>query len=56
LSGGVRSPFVNNVIPMSRIDPVVLNLFNSPDLYPAPLNTGLRFNQINQTKTTLQTD
>jgi hypothetical protein len=56
LAGGVRSPFPNNIIPMSRIDPVAAKLFSSPDLYPAPINNGLRFNQVNQTKTTLQTD
>jgi hypothetical protein len=56
LSGGVRSPFTNNIIPMSRIDPVTLELFSSPDLYPAPLNSGLRFNQVNQEKRLVETD
>jgi hypothetical protein len=53
---GVRSPFVNNVIPLSRIDPVAQNLFSRQDLYPAPTNSGLRFNQITQAKTLVQTD
>lgn len=55
-ASGVRSPFPNNQIPMSMIDPVALKLFQSPDLYPAPLNTGLRFNQLNTNNTHVDTN
>ncbi len=44
---GRRRPFANNVIPMSRIDPVAQALFADTGLYPEPVNDGLRFNQFN---------
>ena len=44
---GRRQPFPDNVIPLSRIDPVAQALFADTSLYPAPLNDGLRFNQSN---------
>jgi hypothetical protein len=46
-AGGVRQPFPNNQIPQSMMNPVARALFNSPELYPLPQNSGLRFNQIN---------
>jgi hypothetical protein len=53
---GRRMPFANNQIPMSRIDPVAQNLFSRPELYPQPLNQGLRFNQLNTTNRKLSTN
>ncbi|MGH9630301.1 MAG: carboxypeptidase regulatory-like domain-containing protein, partial [Bryobacteraceae bacterium] len=47
-ASGQRIPFANNQIPVSRMDPVARNLFSNPDLYPLPINSGLRFNQVNQ--------
>ncbi|MBI1355464.1 MAG: TonB-dependent receptor plug domain-containing protein [Acidobacteria bacterium] len=55
-AAGVRQPFVNNQIPMSRIDPVAAALFGNPSLYPAPVNGNLRFNQYNTTNTKLKND
>jgi hypothetical protein len=53
---GVRQPFPNNQIPVSRRNVVATNLFNSPDLYPLPLNNDLRFNQVNGSRSQLVTD
>ncbi len=55
-AGGNRDPFVNNRIPMSRIDPVANNLFNDSSLYPQPLTGGLEFNQNDRRGSTLTTD
>lgn len=55
-AGGVRQPFVNNQIPVSRRNIVATNLFNSQDLYPLPLNSGLRFNQLNSSRSQLVSD
>lgn len=44
---GNRLPFANNQIPLSRFDPVAVNLVNRTDLYPLPINDGLRFNAVN---------
>jgi len=46
-ASGRRTPFANNQIPLSRIDPVAASLFGDTSLYPQPLNGGLRFNQLN---------
>jgi hypothetical protein len=45
-SSGKRVPFVRNRIPLSLLDPVARNLFNS-SLYPAPINGNLQNNQLN---------
>jgi len=55
-AAGIRQPFPNNQIPMALMDPVAKNLFNSPDLYPAPLNSALRFNSLNTTSGYVYTD
>ncbi|MBI1355465.1 MAG: TonB-dependent receptor plug domain-containing protein [Acidobacteria bacterium] len=55
-ANGVRQPFVNNQIPLSRIDPVAQNLFSDASLYPQQLNGNLRFNQSNTSNTKLQND
>ncbi|MCW5978655.1 MAG: carboxypeptidase regulatory-like domain-containing protein [Bryobacteraceae bacterium] len=46
-ANGIKQPFVNNQIPVARRNIVATNLFANPDLYPLPLNSGLRFNQLN---------
>ena len=56
LSGGVRQPFVNNQIPLSRIDAVARNLFANPAVYPVPINNGLQFNALNTNSTYVNTD
>jgi hypothetical protein len=38
------------------INPVARNLFNAPDLYPAPTNSGLEFNQFNRGSSFINTD
>ncbi len=45
--GGQRVPFLNNRIPLSRINPVAKNLFSDTTLYPAPINDQLQNNQTN---------
>ncbi len=50
---GRRAMFPNNVIPLSRIDPVAAALFADSSLYPEPTNAGLELNQSN-TKTNRQ--
>ena len=55
-ANGVRQPFVNNQIPASRMNVVARNLFNSPDLYPLPINNDLRFNQINVGSSYIKSD
>ena len=55
-AAGNRQPFVNNQIPITRRNIVATNLFNSPDLYPLPFNSGLRFNQFNATRSQLISD
>jgi len=44
---GQRVPFLNNQIPMSRINLVAQNLFSNTSLYPAPINDQLQNNQVN---------
>ncbi len=53
---GTRTPFANNQIPLGRIDTVARNLFSRPELYPAPFNSGLEFNQNDRRGSTLTTD
>lgn len=55
-SGGIRQPFANNQIPLSMRNIVATNLFNSPDLYPLPTNSDLRFNQLNSSQSQLVSD
>src|SRR2546425_6608863 len=51
-SGGPRTFFPNNQIPLSRIDPVAANLFAS-SLYPAAINSDLRNNQLNTSRSAI---
>ena len=55
-TGGARQPFPNNQIPASMMNVVARNLFGSTNLYPAPLNSDLRFNQLNTTNNSVLTD
>ncbi len=55
-SKGVKTPFTNNQIPASRRNIVATNLFNSSDLYPAPVNSGLRYNMYNASRSQLVSD
>jgi hypothetical protein len=55
-AGGIRQPFVNNQIPLARRNIVATNLFNATDLYPLPINSGLRFNQLNSSRSQLVSD
>lgn len=55
-AAGNRQPFPNNQVPLALIDPVARNLFGAPDLYPAPTNSGLRFNQSNTSSSYINTD
>src|SRR5579862_4380907 len=48
-ANGHRTPFQNNLIPLSMLDPVAGNLFSS-GLYPQPLNDGLINNFVNTTR------
>lgn len=55
-ANGNRQPFVNNQIPLSRINPVALKLFNNTKLYPLPINNGLSNNAINVGSSYTNTD
>jgi hypothetical protein len=55
-ANGIRQPFVNNQIPLGRMNPVVKNLFNSKDLYPLPINSLLQNNQYNAGRSQLISD
>lgn len=48
-ANGNRTPFQNNLIPASMLDPVAENLFSS-GLYPQPLNDNLLDNFVNTTR------
>src|SRR6202162_5562544 len=48
-TNGKRTPFQNNLIPASMLDPVAGNLFSS-GLYPQPLNGNLLDNFVNTTR------
>ncbi len=49
------TPFVNNQIPLNRINPVAQALFASP-LYPLPINGNLERNFLNTTHSALNAD
>ncbi|HVN78662.1 MAG TPA: TonB-dependent receptor [Terriglobia bacterium] len=51
----VRAPFVNNQIPIDRINLVAKNLFASP-LYPLPINDQLMNNYLNTTRSSIDGD
>src|SRR4029434_9316334 len=53
---GIRLPFPNNQIPLNRINIVARNLFSLPDIYPAPINSALRFNSLNTRSNYVFTD
>ena len=55
-ASGVRDPFPNNQIPLSRINVVAQKLFSLPDVYPAPINSALRFNSLNTNSSYVFTD
>jgi hypothetical protein len=55
-AANTRDPFPNNQIPLSLMNPVARSLFADPTLYPAPLNSALRFNQLNTATTYVFTD
>ncbi len=55
-STGIRQPYPNNQIPLSQRNVVATNLFNSQDLYPLPLTSALRFNQLNASRSQMITD
>ncbi|RPJ61587.1 MAG: carboxypeptidase regulatory-like domain-containing protein [Acidobacteria bacterium] len=55
-AAGMRQPFANNQIPMNRINPVAAKLFASEALYPLPINSELRFNQLNAASSQLVSD
>src|SRR5207249_4080295 len=54
-SGGSRTFFPFNKIPSDRIDAVAANLFAS-SLYPAPINSDLRNNQVNTARGAINRD
>ncbi len=55
-ANGKRRPFPNNQIPMSLMSPVARGLFSDNSLYPLPLNSDLRFNQLNASSSKLNLD
>ena len=55
-ASGNRAPFANNQIPLSMFSNVAKNLFNSPDLYPQPLSSAIRFNQFNSQSSKINSD
>ena len=55
-ANGNRSPFPNNQIPLSLFSNSVKTLFNSPDLYPLPLNNAIRQNQFNSQSSFVNSD
>ena len=40
VTGGLRSPFANNIIPQSLLSPAAVKLLNDPKYYPAPQKPG----------------
>ena len=54
-ANGNRTPFQNNLIPSSMIDPVAANLFSS-GFYPQPLNGSLLNNFVNTTRSSNNVD
>jgi hypothetical protein len=55
-ANGRRRPFLNNQIPIGRMDPVARALFSDSSLYPSPINGDLQFNQLTGRGSTLKTD
>src|SRR6266704_1526838 len=55
-ANGNRAPFPNNQIPMNMFSTSVKNLFASPDLYPLPVNSGVRFNQFDSVSSFVNSD
>ena len=55
-ASGNRAPFANNQIPVGMFSPAVKNLLNDATLYPLPLSTALRFNQVNSTSSYVNSD
>ena len=55
-AGGNRAPFANNQIPLSLFGTSVKSLFGSPDLYPLPVNNGVRFNQFDSVSSFVNSD
>src|SRR6266851_5249989 len=53
---GNRTPFANNQIPLNLFSKSVTNLFNSPDLYPLPVNPAIRQNQFNSASSFVNSD
>jgi hypothetical protein len=53
---GNRAPFPNNQIPQNLINPVAKALFADNALYPLPLNSRARFNQLNAASSYLKSD
>ena len=49
-------PFAGNQIPLSMRNIVATNLFSKQNLYPAPINSDLRFNQQNASSNQLVSD
>jgi hypothetical protein len=54
-ASGNRVAFPNNQIPLTLLDPVAKNLFNSP-LYPLPVTPGLQNNYFNTTASHIYQD
>lgn len=55
-AAGNRTPFANNRIPTSMIDPVARALFSKPELYPLPVNGADQFNQFNTSRSSTHGD
>src|SRR5215471_2981746 len=55
-AAGNRAPFPNNQIPVSLFSPAVKNLFANTAYYPLPLNSALRFNQVNSAGSYVNSD
>jgi hypothetical protein len=55
-ANGNRAPFVNNQIPVSMFSAAIRTLINNTTYYPLPLNTALRFNQVNSSSSYVNSD
>ncbi|MBI3472888.1 MAG: TonB-dependent receptor [Candidatus Solibacter usitatus] len=55
-ASGNRQPFPGNRIPLSMASPVARNLFADTSLYPLPLTSALRFNQLSASSNVLNLD
>ena len=51
----MRAPFLNNQIPIERVNPVARNLYASP-LYPLPMNDQLLNNSLNTNRSAINGD